>query len=315
MKIYSAHNPNETIRKLSSSGGVFSTLVEKIIAEGGVVYGAAFDGNWNVVHKRIFNVNQLNELRGSKYVYSNTTKAYSDALEDLAEGKTVLFSGTPCQIAAMKKRAGEEENLLLVEVVCHGAPKPEYWQRYLGEQCEKLKNSVENINSISFRDKRTGWKNYSFTIQFSDGTELSQLHGLNIYMRGFLLNYTLRNACFRCPFKYPNGSKADITLGDFWGIDRYNPDMANDLGTTLIITQNDKGDKYINSFQALKDLSIEGISIYNRAITECARAPKDYKKFQKSAAASKHIISVIEKYTREPFLLRIKIFVKSLIAR
>lgn len=314
MKIFASHNSNSTVRMNSSSGGVFTVFAEKVLAEDGVVYGAAYDDLWNVVHKRIDNVELLNELQGSKYVYSDALNVYSDVLNDLAIGKSVLFSGTPCQIAAMKKQAGNNENLMLVEVVCHGTPKPDYWQQYLKELCQKSGHSVSEISSITFRDKRTGWKNYSFTIIYKDGTEFSQLHGENPYMRAFLHNYTLRNACFRCPFKYPEGSCADITLGDLWGISHLAPEIENDLGTTLVIVRTEKGDSMLPYIEPLKTLTLDEVSIYNPAVTTSVQKPSKYDKFYDEVQRHQ-FIPMSKKFTKRSKFIILKAFILRIIEK
>ena len=242
------------VRLKSSAGGVFSLLAEDVIAKGGVVYGAAFDSNWSVVHCRVDNTDDIAKLRGSKYVYSNYTQSIADVLNDLNDGRKVLFSGTPCQIAAMKARTGENDNLLSVEVVCHGAPEAKYWERYIDEVCRNNGLSRCDIESISFRDKRTGWKGYSFTIIFKNGKIFTQRGSENLYMRIFLSDYTIRRACFRCPFKYPDGSKADITLGDFWGIEKIAPQIDNNHGTTIVIARTQRGETSISQFELAAEL-------------------------------------------------------------
>ena len=135
MRTFASHNEDIIIRNTSSAGGVFSSLAEEFIISGGIVYGASFNRNWNVEHIRVTKCSDLNKLRKSKYVFSKFSESISNALIDLRNGNNVLFSGTPCQIAAIKKSAGENKNLFCVEVVCHGAPETKYWTHYLDELC------------------------------------------------------------------------------------------------------------------------------------------------------------------------------------
>lgn len=275
MKIFAAHNPDETLRRESSAGGVFTMLAEEILSRGGVVYGAGFDSDWHIVHHRVDTVDGLKSLRGSKYAFSEYITALKDAKKDLAAGRPVLFSGTPCQIAAIDRLAGNDPQLLKVEVVCHGAPKQEYWIQYLSELCARLGKSRSGIKSISFRDKSTGWKGYSFTVKFADGTIFTQPHDDNAYMRAFLADLTLRDACFSCPFKYPDGSRADITLGDFWGIDQLAPDMDNNLGTTLVISRTPAGNSALQSagISVSDTYALGDVARYNPAITNHVSVP------------------------------------------
>lgn len=307
MKVFASHNPNSTVRAESSSGGVFSIIAERVINEGGVVYGAAFDSDWHVVHRRVDSLEGLKPLRGSKYVYSHVGNAYSEAIADLEAGRKVLFSGTPCQIAAMRKREVDNPNLLLLEVVCHGAPEPEYWSRYLSEFCHKRGKSTADIASINFRDKRTGWKSYSFTIKFRDGKEFTQRHDDNLYMRAFLADFTLRKACFRCPFKYISGSNADITLGDLWGIEHITPELDNNRGTTLVIGRTNKGIDSLARIASDSELDFDTVSRYNSALVLPATAPVSYTRFVEEAAQTHNMAKLFRKYAGMPLLLKLKI--------
>lgn len=311
MKVIAAHNPDADVRRASSSGGVFSLIAEKVISEGGVVYGAAFNEEWKVEHLRVDTIEGLSALRGSKYVYSHVGSAYEDALADLESGLKVLFSGTPCQVAAMKKRAGERENLLLLEVVCHGAPEPIYWERYLSELCNKLKRDITDITSVNFRDKRTGWKNYSFTVKFSNGKTFTQPHADNLYMRAFLKDFTLREACFRCPFKYPEGSKADLTLGDFWGITQIAPEIDNNLGTSLLISKKETDCEFTSYVTKDKDLSFQEAVKYNPAITSTPALPANRDLF-KTEAKEEKLLPVLKKFAGRPLSQKIYLYLAKL---
>lgn len=300
MKVFASHNPNSEIRRNSSSGGVFSILAENTLRNGGVVYGVAFDEHWNIAHRRIDTVEGLAALRGSKYAFSRVGEAYADAIVDLEAGRQVLFSGTPCQIAAMRKRVGETPNLLLIEIVCHGAPKHEYWTRYLAELCQIQGKTTQDIFSINFRDKRTGWKNYSFTIRFADGKEFSQPYDDNLYLRAFLKDLTIRDACFKCPFKYPNGSRADITIGDFWGINQLAPDLDNDSGTTIVVARTEKGLRKVGNIECLRHFQLEDICRYNPAIISSpALLPYIYE-FREEVNKKDKLIPVMKKYAARP---------------
>ena len=301
MKIFAAHNPDAEIRKESSAGGVFSILASQILRAGGIVYGVGFNLEWKVVHLRIDNEDELWRIRGSKYVYSHIGTSITDACRDLDNGHKVLFSGTPCQVAAMRKRAGDNPNLLLVEVICHGAPEPKYWQRYLDEICTKHHRSRSDIQSINFRDKRTGWKDYSFTICFSEGKLFTQRHDDNLYMRAFLSDLTLREVCFRCPFKYPDGSHADITLGDFWGITQLAPEIDNNYGTTIVIARTSKGTEATALITTdNSEYKLEEIAKYNPALTTSANPSENKASFFKKYNEGKSILKTLNYFTKRP---------------
>ena len=313
MRIIASNNPDNSVRLLSSAGGVYTLIAEQVIADGGVVYGAGFNENWHVVHQHATTSEELARLRGSKYVFSDYLDTVKLALTDLEAGKKVLFSGTPCQVAVMKKRASDNDRLLLVEVVCHGAPEPRYWDMYLDALCRKLKRKRSEIKNINFRDKITGWKGYSITIHFADGTAFTQRSSKNLYMRAFLKDYTLRKPCFKCPFKYPDGSRADITLGDFWGIDKVAPDIDNNQGTTIVIARTKKGEKAIEQLQAVATPTLVEIARFNPAITTPAIIPAHYEDFQNHAKCSTDVLRLFQKYAAVPLKQRFKDLVKRIL--
>lgn len=240
IQAYIAYINNDAIRLQSSSGGVFTVLAEQIIDEGGVVFGAAFDAEFMVHHICVTNLNDLCKLRGSKYLQSRMENAYAETKKYLSSGRKVLFSGTACQLAGLKWYLGKEyENLLTVDVLCHGVPSPKLWHKYLKEQ---EREHGAKTSAISFRNKDTGWKTYSVQIEFDDHTKYEQLASKDAYMRLFLSDICLRPSCHNCRFKeFPRVS--DITLGDCWGVENHSPEMNDNKGVSVIIINTDKGQK------------------------------------------------------------------------
>lgn len=256
LQVYAAKNTDEKIRMHSSSGGVFSILAEQTIKQGGVVFGARFDENWEVKHDYTETIDGVSVFRGSKYVQSKTGDTFKQAEQFLKQNRKVLFSGTPCQIVALKRYLKKEyENLLLVDFICHGVPSPGVWRKYLKQvialTCDK--NTVSShlklllsernalVEGISFRDKRLGWQKYSFSLTLSTTDEsgnkntvsLSESLNENLFMRGFLANLYLRPSCYACPAN-KGKSGSDITLGDYWGISSLMPDYDDDKGISAI---------------------------------------------------------------------------------
>lgn len=263
LKVYAAYNKDEIIRKESSSAGVFTAIAEQIIDKGGVVFGARFDENWEVKHDFTETIEGLKVFRGSKYVQSRIEDSYQKAEAFLKEGRKVLFSGTPCQIAGLKKYLRKEyENLFTVDFICHGVPSPKVWRMYLDEiiarKCGKNINSFYlkapftrgkvHIKDISFRNKCLGWKKYSFVLTLSTTNEHGKEHTVsyseiftkNVFMRGFISDLYLRPSCYHCSSKnFKSGS--DIMLGDYWGIDRIKDKyIDDDKGTCVLMVQTDK---------------------------------------------------------------------------
>lgn len=245
--VYAAINNDEAVRMQSSSGGIFTLIAEYVLARGGVVFGACFDCDWNVIHDYTETKEGLAIFRGSKYVQSNVGNSFTQVKTFLDSGREVLFSGTPCQVAGLKNYLRKPySNLLTVDLVCHGVPSPEVWRKYLQETICRVygikKNKLEvnpgdYISDISFRAKDKGWKKYNVKIIFRDGKVEMMPFFENPYMNVFLSDLSLRPSCYACPAKLHN-VQSDITLADFWGVNRINPDIDDDKGCGLILIHN-----------------------------------------------------------------------------
>ena len=308
LKVMAGRNGNEEIRMQSSSGGVFTLLAEQIIGRGGIVFGARFDENWNVVHSYTECTDGLAAFRGSKYVQSRIGETFRQAREFLRQGCEVLFTGTPCQIAGLHRFLGNEyDNLFTMDIVCHGVPSPGVWKEYLKQTTQNL-SPIARIVGINFRDKRTGWKEYSFTLHLSS-PDKEVLHTekfyRNKYMRGFLANLYLRPSCHQCPSK-SGKSGADITLADFWGIEHIVPSMDDDKGTGLILVNTAKGKCMYNTLpiisqeveyeQALKGNHVIEISVPIPSQRECF-----FDNFGKE-----NFFRLIDRLTKEPLQTRLR---------
>lgn len=259
LQVYAAVNNDDLVRRSSSSGGVFSLLAAQVIGMGGVVFGACFDDRWRVVHSYSEDEAGLAGFRGSKYLQSEIGVSYASVRRFLRQGRQVLFSGTPCQIAGLRLFLGKEyDNLLTVDVVCHGVPSPLLWEHYL--ESVKEKSSASGISSVAFRDKSTGWKQYSFSVEFADAPPFRQFHGQNVFFKCFLSDVCLRPSCYNCPSK-GGRSRSDITLGDYWGIQNHHPEIDDNQGVTLVMLNSEKGR---NAFSGIGCRKLE--STYDKAL-------------------------------------------------
>lgn len=246
LKVYAAKNRNEMIRMESSSGGIFTALAEGVLDEGGVVFGAKFNKEWEVVHDYTETKEGLAAFRGSKYVQSRIGRTFEEAENFLKMGRKVLFSGTPCQIAGLKLFLRTEyDNLLTADLACHGVPSPRIWKDYL----ESMTYGAEAfIESISFRNKCSGWKNFHFTLIFSfipgkggeNMVSFSESFKRNVFMKGFLANLYLRPSCHACPSRCFKGG-SDLTMADYWGIGRYDEAFDDDRGISLVLVNSPAG--------------------------------------------------------------------------
>jgi len=258
--VFASINNNEEVRLKSSSGGFFSLLSEYIIEkENGVVFGARYDTDWQVVLDYTETVDGLVLFRGSKYVQARTANAFIDCESFLKKGRKVLFSGSPCQISGLKHFLRKDyANLVTVDFACHGVPSPKVWGKYIETVKANTRKSIDDKNSvpqsqenlpviteINFRDKRVGWKKYSFTLTYDEASAEGEIHSVsrscihpeNTYMRAFLSEMILRPSCYHCKVRNFK-SHSDITIADYWGINWISSEMDDDKGTSLVIIHN-----------------------------------------------------------------------------
>ena len=282
-----AFHRDEQVRLSSSSGGIFSALAENVIKHGGIVFGATFDENFLVHHIGAERLEELEKFRGSKYLQSRTESCYLAAKASLEDGRPVLYSGTGCQIAGLKSFLGTEyPNLLTVDILCHGVPSPKLWKLYLKEQEQKHGASAQNV---SFRDKVTGWKEFSLTIDFANGDSYSDNFRDDPYMQLFLKNICLRPSCHDCRFKTVY-SQADITLGDCWGVEKYKPEMDNDEGTSVVMIHTDKGEKaYEKIVTSIVSLKADVQHVQQTMMYDSVKPHPHRERFLKRLAAGNNI--------------------------
>lgn len=278
---YSCFNKNEEIRLKSSSGGIFTLIAEEIIAEGGVVFGARFDNDFKVIHDFVDNLEDLSLFVGSKYVQSKIGETYKTAKNYLKQGRKVLFSGTPCQIAGLKSFLMKDyNNLLTIDLFCHGVPSPKVWEKYVTHM---ENNAGSKMVSVSFRSKAKGWKLFSMSASFENGFKYSEPLNKDLFLVSFLKNLSLRPSCYDCRFKGINRT-SDITLADFWGVENILTDMDDDRGTSLILINTSKGHEMFQKIKSkimFKEVELDKVVLYNSAaITSVRYNPKRDKFFQ-----------------------------------
>ena len=302
--VFAAKNKDKEIVRSSSSGGIFSAIAENIIREkNGVVFGAIYDENWDVVMSFAETVDGLKAMRGSKYVQCNTRNCYTKAEEFLKSGRTVLFSGTPCQIAGLKSYLRKEyDSLYTVSIICHGVPSPGVWNDYKKELPVRLegvkksffksRTSLPVILSINFRDKTEGWQKYGFSVKgTSDQADSNdslhptrnycfyENHYVNLYMRGFLNNLYLRPSCYHCPAR-KGKCGADIQLGDYWGVQRSTPEFYDSDGVSLVLLYSNRGISLFNELDIIStSVSYEDVLGCNQNVEFDEKEPTLRKSF------------------------------------
>lgn len=308
LNVYAAFNKDEGIRMNSSSGGIFYLLAEKTISEGGVVFGARFDNEWQVELGYSETMEDVIPFMGSKYVQARTGAIYKEAEAFLKQGRKVLFSASPCQIAGLLHYLRKEyENLTTIDFVCHGAPSPKVWQRYLDEVATSGKKA---INDIKFRNKSDGWKRFNFILSYeaeNNSYSLCSCHQQNHYMRAFLSNLILRPSCHNCQAKQGR-SHSDITIADFWGINNEMPEMDDDKGTSLVLVNTERGCQALDwSKVTSKESSIEAASKYNAGLSSLTQPHPRRSEFFINLDTAECIAELINKSLRPTFRRRIRI--------
>lgn len=273
--VYAGINNDTDIRLQSSSGGIFTLIAEHILRKNGVVFGVCFDVQWNVVHHYTETKEGLSRFRGSKYVQSHIGDSFLQAKRFLDEGRKVLFSGTPCQIVGLKNFLRKPyQNLFTVDVVCHGVPSPKVWQKYLHESvCNAYHirrgsslSLADKIKNISFRSKEKGWKTYCVKIEYQNGKKDSIFATKNTYIQAFLSDLSLRPSCYACSAKLHH-VQSDITLADFWGIERLHPEIDDDKGCGLILAHNDCALSLLKSLNCqLQEQKLDEAMAFNPSI-------------------------------------------------
>ncbi len=242
-RAYAAHNRNPAAVRQASSGGIFSAIAQQVLAEGGIVYGVAVQTHGVIAYQSAEKPEQLAPLCGSKYVFVPIADVLPEIAEQVKSGRKVLVTVSPCQAAAVRRQCGEAENLLLVDFICHGAPEQKFWNKYVSELEQEHQSPVTNV---SFRKKQDGrvWQNYQIEIAFANGDTVRQSPSKNPYMRAFSRNASLRRACGSCIAKGENRA-SDLTLGDFWGVNKVEPKAFHPAGTSLVFTNAAKGEELL----------------------------------------------------------------------
>ena len=280
---YVINNKNKEVRKESTSGGAFSAIAEYVIKNGGSVYGAAFDENFEVNHQEAKSIKDLSRFRNSKYVQSNLNDNFKKIKDKLENGKLVLFSGTPCQVEGLHSYLGKKyENLILVDVVCRAVPSPKLLRKYL-DYIKKSKLKNENIEKVLFRDKsKYGYKYTLMTVKsknyiYQEGIDTDQ------YLRAFFSGMAIRPACESCKFK-KKYRVSDFTLWDCFNIEDFEKKFDDNIGSSRVLIQTDKGRKIFDEIKEnidYKKIDEDIIIRSSKELTNSTKANPKRKEFMK----------------------------------
>lgn len=261
---------DDETRMNSSSGGVFTVVARWILDHDGVVCGATMGEDYYVKHICIQKHEDLPKLQKSKYVQSDIGYVYREMETYLKKGRYVLFTGCPCQVAAVKKIFKDKyERLFCADILCHGVPSPQMWQDYLKENF-----NLQDVEKIEFRNKKNGWRCDQLYVKYVDGSERFIPRPESAFADGFLSNITLRESCAECEFCNVQRT-GDISMGDFWGIANYEPSLHSPKGTSGLLINNAKGKALIDAvkaeFSTFTEMPLENFANHNRTKPRCPR--------------------------------------------
>ncbi len=257
---YGGYMLDDATRAASTSGGGFTAVTEAFCDKNYVIFGAEIDGEFNVFHSCVENKADIVKFRKSKYLQSNIGKCYAEAKKYLDEGKKVLFSGTPCQIAGLYSfLGGDRENLLTVDLVCHGVPSNKWFYKEVDFLEKKYKSK---ISEVQFRNKDNNhWDNGSMVWVLETGKEIRQIS--EPFFKAWLTGLNSRPVCYECQYASMN-RVSDITLADLWGVHHFAPELyGKNGGTSLFILNTKKGKDIFGKAESL--LKSEKINLYEAA--------------------------------------------------
>ena len=243
-----AIHKNMQVRWNSTSGGAYSALAETILKEGGYISGAIYNEGFTGVHNYVTNnPDDLEKLRSSKYLQSNAEGLFKQIKELLSKGEKVLACGTPCQMAALRSFLCKGyDNLIIVDFICRGVNSPKVYRAYL-DSLEKKYNS--KVVYVKAKNKELGWRNLTRKVTFENGQSYYGVHMDDDFRRGYHTNVFCRPSCYNCQFKgFPR--MADITIADYWGIEKVDKNLDNNIGTSMILLNSKKGEHF---FELAKD--------------------------------------------------------------
>ena len=282
----------------SSSGGVFPALAQSVLADGGVVFGAIVNDDMTVGHAEAYDMAGVEKMRGSKYVQSDLYASYEDVRYWLQEGRKVLFTGTPCQVAGLHKYLGKPyDGLVTVDVLCHGVPSPGLWEKYVKALEHQHGTRMEYVR---FKDKSESWRHYAFTTSFGSCEYMD-----DPYMALFVQDMTLRPSCYKCAMR-GGRSGSDVTLSDLWSVHVSAPEMSDDRGVSGVYVYTEKGRQLMEASGVFaKPVDMELSRLDNGGFNDPAGMPEKREEFFKGVHSTGDLIKYMKAYVvRKPIWIR-----------
>ncbi|WP_165249040.1 Coenzyme F420 hydrogenase/dehydrogenase, beta subunit C-terminal domain [Adlercreutzia sp. ZJ141] len=316
MHAYAAYSRNEDTRYLSTSGGLFTELATVVLLEGGAVFGAAYDKDNQIAHMLVEDIGDLPRLRQSKYAQSNKKGTYLEARRLLDAGRKVLYAAAPCEIAALKTLVGDPANLFTVDFLCLGCNSPLVYRKYL-ESLERRAGS--RVAKVWFKNKEISWNQFSTRVDFDNGSVYREDRDTDGFMRGYIVHpLYVRECCEHCHFKgTPHGS--DVTLGDFWGVERILPDIDTSHGVSVVFANTARG---VGLFEGVASRLVWNEVPFEQtltranmnALTRCVKLDSRSERFYADLVAHGFDYA-IRRNASDPFLLRAKRLIRKILSR
>jgi len=320
-RVFAVRSSDEPLVQKSSSGGVFTMIAENVIARGGVVFGARWTPDFRgVFHDFTETLDGLAAFRGSKYLQSRIGSAFKKAREFLNAGREVMFTGTPCQIAGLRRALRKNyPNLLAVDIACWKVPSPKVWREFLGATLEKNALSSEKIADVRHRKKFADGKIFScaeFSIESPTGTLFQKPLYSTAFGKGFAAGLITRPSCAACPAK-GGCSGSDLTLGDFWGVEKTFPDLNAQRGVSVVVARTVAGlraaEQAFPRCSFVRETTLSAALPFNGGLRsdshKNARREAFFNAFN-AAKDSRSRTRILEKFTRASFPQRSKNFVR-----
>lgn len=279
-KVYAAVHKDYQVLAKSTSGGAFTAIADAVFAQDGIVYGVAMMDNMQVKHIRTSNKEEFAVLRSSKYLQSDTGNTYQMVEQDLKEGKTVLYSGTPCQIDGLRHFLGKPyERLYTVDIVCHGVGSQAYFDKYL----DFARKRYGNIKTLRFRSKEyVGWSCGGVVVVVTGSSDCLKKIPYrdfdNYYYAYFLSGDIYRKSCYSC--KYANMKRVgDFSLGDYWGVEKLHLPLNTFNGCSLLVVNSDKATKFLSKIETMniKETRVDEAISQNEQLKHPSRLPDSRK--------------------------------------
>lgn len=240
LRAYVAHHRNKNIWYESSSGGAFTAITDYVYANDGVVFGAVYDSDFQIRHDKAETPKEALKFRGSKYAQSRLNDVFKEIKKGLASGRKILFSATPCQVAGLYSYLRKDyDNLFTVDLICHCVPSPKVFKDYIKYIETKYKKKIVRIN---MKDKTQGWPIQTPRLYFDDGSSLFAVKDSYLWETIFYSYLAIRPSCHSCRFSNLN-RVGDITIGDYWGVEKYHPEYNLPQGASLVLINTPKGEK------------------------------------------------------------------------